>query len=382
MPPDSGGNYIRTDGTRTGSTVCQQAKAAGVNDLASLADAREQDLATALNNRLFRDGTNTPTANLPMGGLKHTGVGSATGSGQYVEYAQMNTAIATSAALQVAKDGSVALTGNLPMGSHKLTGLVAGSTSGDSIEFDQMNTAIVASFNPANISTPATPLAGTVKIYAKTNYLASLDSSGVERLIGKAPTSQGFFSGSGTVTPTAGTTIWRARIVGGGGGGGGISGGATNGSSGGTTTLGGWSAVGGGGGASGPGGAGGSGGTGGTTGVGAAAWRVAGQAGSSGAGGYAISGHGGWAYTSSGGHSQMNGSSAGLSASGNGGGGSGGSFTVSSAAGGGGAEYVEFWVQNPSAVSYSVGTYGSAGAGTFTGGTGSGGFILIDEFYS
>jgi hypothetical protein len=86
--PDSGGIYTRSDGVRTGSTVCQQAKAASVNNTAALCDVREQDMATALNNRIFADGTNTPTANLPMGGKKHTGAGSATGSGQYVEYAQ------------------------------------------------------------------------------------------------------------------------------------------------------------------------------------------------------------------------------------------------------------------------------------------------------
>jgi hypothetical protein len=80
--------YQRTDGVRTGAAVCAQAKAASVNNTAALADVREQDIATALSTCIFKTGGNTPTANLPMGGFKHTGVGAGSGAGNYVEYAQ------------------------------------------------------------------------------------------------------------------------------------------------------------------------------------------------------------------------------------------------------------------------------------------------------
>jgi hypothetical protein len=90
---DSSGVYTRTDGVRTGSTVCQQAKAASVNNTAALCDVREQDMATALNNRIFADGTNSPTANIPMASHKLTGLTAGTTAGDSVEYSQWNTTL-------------------------------------------------------------------------------------------------------------------------------------------------------------------------------------------------------------------------------------------------------------------------------------------------
>lgn len=42
-----------------------------------------------IQNAINRDGTNSPTANLPMGGFKHTGVGNASANDQYVAYGQI-----------------------------------------------------------------------------------------------------------------------------------------------------------------------------------------------------------------------------------------------------------------------------------------------------
>lgn len=66
--------YVRSDGVRTGSAVNVTADGAGVNNTAELADARENDLATALNLVLKRDGGNQPTADLPMNSHKLTGM--------------------------------------------------------------------------------------------------------------------------------------------------------------------------------------------------------------------------------------------------------------------------------------------------------------------
>ena len=46
------------------------------------------DLAIGLTAALAKNGENAPTANLPMGGFKHTGAVAATATGQYVEYSQ------------------------------------------------------------------------------------------------------------------------------------------------------------------------------------------------------------------------------------------------------------------------------------------------------
>lgn len=46
------------------------------------------DLALGLTATLAKNGENTPTANLPMGGYKHTGAAPATAAGQYVTFEQ------------------------------------------------------------------------------------------------------------------------------------------------------------------------------------------------------------------------------------------------------------------------------------------------------
>ena len=66
--------YSRTDGVRTGAAVCAQAEAALVNNTSPLADARENDLATAINSLWLRDGGNQPVADLPMNTHKFTGM--------------------------------------------------------------------------------------------------------------------------------------------------------------------------------------------------------------------------------------------------------------------------------------------------------------------
>ena len=77
---NSAGAVIRTDGVRSGADVHEQQRLAGVKVRSDLTDTELEDLATAIENTVARDGQNAATANLPMGGYKHTGV--TTGSGQ------------------------------------------------------------------------------------------------------------------------------------------------------------------------------------------------------------------------------------------------------------------------------------------------------------
>lgn len=51
------------------------------------------DVATALTNSIAKDGQTVPTANLPMGGFKHTGAADATATGQYLTYGQNGTVL-------------------------------------------------------------------------------------------------------------------------------------------------------------------------------------------------------------------------------------------------------------------------------------------------
>lgn len=80
--------FVRSDGTRTGTTVWQEADGAGVDIIATDHDTHDQDIGTSLNLALKKDGGNTPTANLPMGGYKHTGVGDAAALTQYLTLKQ------------------------------------------------------------------------------------------------------------------------------------------------------------------------------------------------------------------------------------------------------------------------------------------------------
>lgn len=56
------------------------------------------DINSEITKSIANDGQTPITANLPMSGFKHTGVAAASGSGQYMEYAQVNTLLAAKAA--------------------------------------------------------------------------------------------------------------------------------------------------------------------------------------------------------------------------------------------------------------------------------------------
>jgi len=67
--------FTRTDGTRTGAQVHQEADNAGVKPSALHFDNTYHDMATALNLCWKRDGGNQPSADLPMNSKKFTGIG-------------------------------------------------------------------------------------------------------------------------------------------------------------------------------------------------------------------------------------------------------------------------------------------------------------------
>jgi len=69
--------------------------AANVGIQAGIHDTQDNDLATGINTCLTKDGQNTPTANLSMGGFKHTNVGNGTTSSDSVNYGQLLAIIPT-----------------------------------------------------------------------------------------------------------------------------------------------------------------------------------------------------------------------------------------------------------------------------------------------
>lgn len=89
MPWNGSGVFTRQYGT----TGWQTDAAAGVKIVANRHDSNDGDLATGINTCLTKDGQNIPTANLPMGGFKHTGVAVAAALTDYLRAsdAQNNT---------------------------------------------------------------------------------------------------------------------------------------------------------------------------------------------------------------------------------------------------------------------------------------------------
>jgi hypothetical protein len=83
------GNIVRTDGTRTGEEVWTEAKTAGIKILAADHDTHDQLMAESVQACIAKDGQNTPTANLPMGSYKHTGVGNASARTHYAAAGQI-----------------------------------------------------------------------------------------------------------------------------------------------------------------------------------------------------------------------------------------------------------------------------------------------------
>lgn len=78
MPWNGSGGFSRSDGTRTGATVWDQAKTAGVKVVAVDHDTHDEDLATGLENCLTLDGQNSPSADISWGNNKITNLEAST----------------------------------------------------------------------------------------------------------------------------------------------------------------------------------------------------------------------------------------------------------------------------------------------------------------
>ena len=88
--PWSAGSFSRTNGVNSGADTWEQDRDEPAFILASRHDDHDQDLADGINNCLTKDGTNTPTANIPMGGFKFTSLGSGTANGQATIFDQFS----------------------------------------------------------------------------------------------------------------------------------------------------------------------------------------------------------------------------------------------------------------------------------------------------
>jgi len=130
---DGSGNYIRTNGTLSGSTLWTQ-RAAQANPIISATehDAEMNDVATALTDCVKANGSKAATGNQPMAGFKHTGVGNATASDQYATLGQINTSLSTGSlsVTNATATGSLSVTNAASIGSLSVTNAAADITVG------------------------------------------------------------------------------------------------------------------------------------------------------------------------------------------------------------------------------------------------------------
>jgi hypothetical protein len=96
--PWAGGVFTRTDGTRVGTSVWQQAKAALIGILATSHDTHDQDIATGINNCLARDGQNAATGDINAGSHKIISVAACTVASDAANKSYVDTANAATLA--------------------------------------------------------------------------------------------------------------------------------------------------------------------------------------------------------------------------------------------------------------------------------------------
>lgn len=82
------GSIIRSNGVNTGSTLWSQDASTVKTILDTRHDAHDENIADSIEECINRGGLNTPTANLPMGGYKHTGQSAAAADGEAVIWQQ------------------------------------------------------------------------------------------------------------------------------------------------------------------------------------------------------------------------------------------------------------------------------------------------------
>ena len=127
------------------------------------------DISAALTQSLSQDGQTNPTANLPMAGFKHTGVGNASGSGQYIAWGQACTL------------GAVTLTDITASGTATFNGTLAGT--GFAARFSSPGpigntTASTGAFTTVTASTSVTSPIVTAQPTSNGDGIANVSSTG------------------------------------------------------------------------------------------------------------------------------------------------------------------------------------------------------------
>jgi hypothetical protein len=146
-----------------GSTGWADDKNASTKILASRHDSHDQDVATALNNCILRDGTGVPTANTPWNSKKITGLLDPTSA----QDAASKNYVDTTA---IKRDGTAAPTANVGWGTFKITGLGDPTSAQDAATKAYVDTS--GSFTATLVGCTTSPTATCY--YAKSGNIATV----------------------------------------------------------------------------------------------------------------------------------------------------------------------------------------------------------------
>lgn len=122
----SAGTFSRFEGI----TGCATKASGGTGITAALEDQRFNEFATGINNCITKDGQNAATANLPMGGFKHTNVADASADTHYASWGQVKTNLARIYGRTTADTTITATTTETSLCSYTITGGDLGTTRG------------------------------------------------------------------------------------------------------------------------------------------------------------------------------------------------------------------------------------------------------------
>ena len=127
MPWNGSGEFTFNNGDYSGDDCFDQAANAGEDVTSARFTSLLEDLGVGVENLLTRDGQNSPTANLPMGGYKHTNVADADSDTEYAAWGQVHPRLIPDV---------VAVTANTTITSSDAGKIYRADTTSASIEFD------------------------------------------------------------------------------------------------------------------------------------------------------------------------------------------------------------------------------------------------------
>lgn len=175
----SGGTYTKGN---AGTGGWSGDAAAGVGIEAGRHDTQDNDFATGINNCIAKDGQNTPTNNLPMGGYKHTGVANASANDQYAAWGQLRNGAPVFVDTTNSRLGVGTST---PSSALSVTGTISASNSATGVHLGQTGgygyTALIGTTGSLiDFGTSATQFLGRI-LYDNTNNFLSVGTNNAER---------------------------------------------------------------------------------------------------------------------------------------------------------------------------------------------------------